>query len=184
MLKLQYTITQTDYINYYSFMYWDEGARRKRRLINMAKQIGVFAVFFAILYYTNMLRHISGTSLIFFVIIFGSSAIPLFTGRLQIKKQAEAIAENEENESIFKEMIVEISDAGIYTKSEFIETNYKWISFIKKQESADYYFLFQNAMQALIIPKRAFNNTNEKMTFDKLLAKNLSLQAEINLTDN
>ncbi len=184
MLKLQYTITKNDYINYYSFMYWDEGTRRKKRLLNMAKQIGVLAIFFAILYFTNVLRNISNTSLIFFVIIFGSSALPLFTGRLQIKKQAEVIADNEENESIFKEMMLEISDAGIYTKNEYVETNYKWISVIKKQESDDYYFLFQNAMQALIIPKRAFNNTNEKMIFDKLLSKNLSLQAEINLTDN
>ena len=39
-------------------------------------------------------------------------------------------------------------------------------------------------MQAYLIPKRAFKNNEEKSAFDKILSRNLSLDAELNDFNN
>jgi hypothetical protein len=60
-----------------------------------------------------------------------------------------------------------------------METRFQWKSFIKKQENREYYFLFTSSMQAVIVPKRVFKNTDEKIQFEKLLSQYLSFDAEI-----
>ncbi len=54
-----------------------------------------------------------------------------------------------------------------------------WKAVVRKTETETYFFLFINSIQAIIIPKRAFDNKDEKAEFKKMLSKHISLDAEI-----
>ena len=51
---------------------------------------------------------------------------------------------------------------------------------MRKTETEAYWFLFVNGIQAIIIPKRIFGSKIEKAEFEKILLRNLSLEAEVN----
>ena len=71
------------------------------------------------------------------------------------------------------------SETGIIYKDEYKETNFQWNAFVRKEETADYYFLFTSALQALIFPKRVFKTAEDKRQFEKLLSQHLSFDAEV-----
>jgi hypothetical protein len=160
-------------------MYWDEPSRKRKRINNILKQVGIFSLVVSILFFSRVNIFINIFSLPVFVIIIVSSFLPLLTGRSQMIKQATNLADNVDNESIFKEVSLFVTDDKFFIKNTLVEASYNWKAFIKKTETEKYYYLFQNSMQATIIPKRAFTNNEEKMAFDKILSRNLSLEAEL-----
>ena len=83
------------------------------------------------------------------------------------------------NQSIFLDTQIDISETGISMKDELSETKLQWKAFVKKQENADYYFLFTNSIQALIFPKRIFKTAEDKARFQQLLSQHLSFDAEV-----
>jgi YcxB-like protein len=178
-LTLHYTITKEDYVSYYTYMYWDEPSRKRKRINNILKQVGIFSLVVSILFFSKVNIFINIFSLPVFVILLISTFLPLLTGRSLMVKQANGLADNPDNESIFKEVMLNANDEKLFVKSTLIEAVYNWKAFIKKTETEKYYYLFQNSMQAIIIPKRAFINNEEKIAFDKILSRNLSLDAEI-----
>ncbi len=103
----------------------------------------------------------------------------MLNGRINAKKQAEKITEDEDNRSFFLETTYDITDAGITRKDENIETKYQWNAFVRKEENAAYYFLFTSAIQAIIFPKRVFKTVEDKKQFEKLLSQHLSFDAEV-----
>lgn len=92
---------------------------------------------------------------------------------------AEKIARDPGNEMMFREHNLQASDNGLVLQDPTIETRYQWKAFTKKLESQEYYFLFLNNIQALIIPKRVFTDPGQQARFDKLLSQHLSLDAEV-----
>ena len=178
-MTLNYTITKEDYVSYYTYMYWDEPLRKRKRINNILKQASIFFLVIAILFFTNVHGVLNLFSLPIFLLIIGSTLLPLFTGKIQLAKQAADIADNPDNDSIFKKITLTILEDVLIVKSEMIESKFNWKGFTKKTEIDKYYYLFQNTMQAIIIPKRAFTNNEEKLAFDKILSRNLSLDAEI-----
>jgi hypothetical protein len=160
-------------------MYWDEPGGKRKRINNILKQVFVFFLVISILFFFNSNSLINIFSLPIFLLILGSTLLPLFTGRSQMVKQANEIADDPDNGSIFKEIVLSAEEYELVIKSVLVESKYNWKGFTKKTETEKYYYLFQNAMQAIIIPKRAFTNNEEKMAFDKILSRNLSLDAEL-----
>jgi YcxB-like protein len=160
-------------------MYWDEPSRKRKRINNILKQVGIFSLIVSILFFSRVNIFINIFSIPVFIIIVVSAFLPLLTGRSQMIKQATDLADNIDNESIFKDVSLFATDDKIILKNSLIETSFNWKAFIKKTETEKYYYLFHNSMLAIIIPKRAFANNEEKIAFDKLLSRNLSLEAEL-----
>lgn len=179
MISVNYSITKADYINYYAYVLWDAPENRKKRLTYYGRQLLPILVFLFAFYYTGIFERNSTFILLIIGFIFLTSALSLFGVRSNTVKQAEKITEDPGNASIFIEQALIVTESGIHLKNEFTDTNYRWSAFTKKQESNDYYFLFINSIQALIIPKRIFIHESEKIMFDKLLAQHLSLDADI-----
>lgn len=179
MITLQYSVTKEDYVNYYSYVMWDAPERRKKRINYYIRQAIPLLVFIVAFYYTGIFERSNTFILIFLGFIFLTSFLSLFNVRSNTVRQAEKVADNPDNSSIFLDTSVIISDTGIAVKTSFSETKFQWASFIKKQENRDYYFLFINAMQALIIPKRVFVHPEEKAQFEKMLSQHLSFDAEL-----
>ncbi len=178
-MTLQYTLSKEDYVYYYTFMYWEATDRRKKRLKNALKQAIFFCLFSFVIFYSGIYGRINNISISVFILFFAAIFLPIITGRSQMVKQAEAITENPDNFSIFYESILTVTEMEIGVKNKIIDSKIKWSAIIKKIEIKDYYYLYLNAMQAIIIPKSAFKNNEEKLAFDKILSRNLSLEAEL-----
>ena len=58
-------------------------------------------------------------------------------------------------------------------KTSNIETHFKWDVYSELWESNDFYFLIQKSHQYTIIPKRAFENQEEKQAFEEMALPNL-----------
>jgi len=179
MVSIKYAISKEDYINYYAYVVWDAPENRAKRMWYYVKQIVPILLFLFAFYYTGIFERNSTFILIILAFIFLTSALSLFGVRSNTIKQGEKITDDPGNSSIFLERSLQVTDAGIVSKDALVEINYHWSAFIKKQESKDYYFLFTSSIQALIIPKRIFNNLLERSQFEKLLTQHLSFDAEI-----
>ncbi len=178
MLSLQYDITKEDYISFYTFVFWEEG-KRKRRL-NYVKQSVYLLLFLIVLYFVGGRGGFNYISIIIYGLIFFSVVLPLFNGKNSIIKNAEKITDDPDNASIFTKYNLVATDADLFIQNDFLQTTYFWKSIIKKSETDNHYFLFENAMQAIIIPKRACKNEEERVALRKILSRNLSMDAEFN----
>ncbi|MFT3911882.1 MAG: YcxB family protein [Ferruginibacter sp.] len=179
MLSLKYSITKEDYINYYTYILWDAPENKKKRIRYYARQIIPILLFLLAFYYTGLFDRNRNFILLIAGALLATSLLSLLGVRSNMMKQAQRVADNPENSSIFSDMTVTVSEAGIIAKSESVETKYQWTSIIKKLESKNYYFLFINGIQAIIIPKRIFNSPEEKAQFEKALAQYLSFDADV-----
>ena len=179
MVSVKYAITPDDYTNYFMYLMWDAPERKKSRFKYYLRQIAFNAGIIALLIYTQIFRYSTNTFYIYGGIILFMMVVQLLSGRINTKKQAEKIIANQENQSFFLEAFYDISDAGILRKDENEETKYHWKAFIRKEETAEYYFLFTSSMQAVIFPKRVFKTTEDKKQFEKLLSEHLSFDAEV-----
>jgi YcxB-like protein len=179
MITTHYTLSKDDYVNYYTYMYWDATDRKRKRFRNMIRQAGFFCLFSSILFLSGMYGRMNKISIAVFLLFFAGAFLPMITGRSQMVKQAEAIADDPDNFSIFNETTLTATEGDINLKNSTVDSKINWAAVIKKTETPKYYFLFLNAMQAIIIPKRAFKNIDEQQAFDKILSRNLSLDAEL-----
>ena len=179
MISLQYAITKEDYVNYHTYVMWDAPQNRKKKINYYIRQITPLVLFIIAFYYTGIFERNSKFILLILGFIFLTSLLSLFNVRSNTVKLAEKVANDPNNSSIFQDTSMVISETGISTKDALAETKFQWNAFIKKQESREYYFLFVNSMQALIIPKRVFANADERIQFEKLLSQYLSFDAEI-----
>ena len=178
MVSLQYNITKEDYISFYTHVFWEEG--KKKRRLNFLKQGGFLITFLIVLYFAGGLGSFNTFSIAIYVLIFTSTLLPLFSGRSSVVRSAEKITDNPQNSSLFTENHLTATDAELNIKNVFVQTNYSWKAIIKKTETDTHYFLFENSLQAIIIPKSACKSEEEKLALRKVLSRNLSLEAELN----
>lgn len=179
MISLQYALTKEDFINYHSFVMWDAPENKRKKLIYYVRQMIPIILFSAAFYYTGIFDRNSKFILLIAAFILLTSLLSLFGIRSNTIKQAEKIANDPGNSSIFLETNLIVSESGISIKDILTETKFQWNAFIKKQESKKYFFLFTSSIQAIIIPKRVFKNEEEITQFNKMLSQHLSFEAEI-----
>lgn len=179
MISVKYALTKDDYINYYLYMMWDAPERKKTRLRSYSRQVLLNGGLIAILFYTDVFRYSPTTLYIYTGVLVFMTLLQIFSARMNVKKQADKLASNKDNQAFFLEAQLDISEAGIVRKDENQESKTQWKAFIKKQETADYYFLFTSAIQAFIIPKRILKSAEEKHQLEKLLLQHLSFDAEL-----
>ncbi len=179
MITITYSLTQEDYRNYYAYVTWSSPEKKRSRLLYYGKQVLIFAGLIAVMLYFNLLKPggIITYALIGYTLV---STLGLFiTNTIRLIREADKFAEDPQNASIFLETTVQADEYGITTRDEFNLFQSTWKAFIKKQETKDYYYLFRNSAEALIIPKRVFKSQTDKAAFEKLMASQLSIDAEI-----
>jgi hypothetical protein len=179
MLSLKFAITPDDYMEYYMYMMWDAPDRKKARLKYYLRQVLVNGGIILILFYTQFFRVDTYLFYVYISILTVITVLQIINGRVNARKQAEKITGNEDNKSFFSEASYDITEAGIVRKSETFEVRYQWNAFVRKEETAAYYFLFTSSIQAVIFPKRIFKTVEDKKQFEKLLSQHLSFDAEV-----
>lgn len=178
MLSLKYTLLKEEYVNYYAYVLWDAPGNRKKRMLHYAKQLVPIGLFLFAFYYTGILDRSSRFVLLIMAAILITALLSLFGLRSIILKQGKKIADDPGNSSFFRETQLEAGESGIILKDSQKELRYAWAAFTRKEESDACYMLFTSSLQGIIIPKRVFD-AGEKAQFDKLLAQNLSFEAEL-----
>ncbi len=178
LLQVKYTLEKNDYSSFYLYAMWDAPSRTKARLKYYLRQVLVNAGIILLLLYVDVFRYSPVTLYIYIGILSLVTLLQLLNARYNIKRQAQRIVDNEENQSMFLEGQLEINEAGITKKNELETLRLSWAAFTRKQETAAHYFLFTNSLQALIIPKRVFKG-EELQQFEKLLLHYLSFDAEV-----
>ena len=179
MVSLHYTITKKDYINFYTYVMWDAGDKRRKRAKDILKQFGFVALFIIVFYTVGGFRYLTKTSIIIILAMFGTSFLPILGGRSNAEKEAEEIADDPDNAGVFLPTIFTAAENGITVKTDIADIKYAWKAIVRKTETGNYFYLFPNAMQALIVPKNAFATAQDLAAFQKLLSMNLSLEADL-----
>jgi hypothetical protein len=179
MIALNVTLTREDYITFYTYVSWDSPENRNKRIRFYIRQLIPLAVFLFAFYYTGIFRRDSTFILIFGVAMVATAVLSLMSARSTLKRQAEKVCSNPDNESIFRERQYVFSDTGILVKDPMMQSTLQWAGIIRKVESQNYYILFLNGIQALIIPKRAFASNEQQDQFVRLLSQHLSMEAEV-----
>jgi len=177
-IQFSFALTKEDYINYYTYVFWDAPENRSKRLGYYVRQALPLLAFILAFYYTGVFQRNDVFISIVIVLIIITSGLSLFNVRGNTLRAAERVANKKENSSLFEEKMIEINELGIFTKTNKVEINYLWEAFIRKNETPEYYFLFTSAHYALIIPKRTFPTPAHKGTFEKLLLQHLSFEAD------
>ena len=179
MVSIKYTLSKDDYVHYYTYMWWDAPGRKKKRMIYYAKQLSPLLLFLVAFYYTGLFNRSGNFILLIFGLVVATTLLTFIGARNNTMKQAEKITGDPDNASIFLEVTCTVSDTGIALKNEQAESRWQWKAIIRKLESKNYYFLFINGIQAIIIPKRVFTSTEEKTEFERMLTQHLSFEAEV-----
>ena len=179
MVSLKYALTKEDYMNYYTYIMWDSPGNKRKRLMYYVRQILPILLFLAAFYYTGLLQRQSNFILLIVGFLFLTTLLSVMGIRSNTMRQAEKIASEPDNDPIFLETQLTASEKGLQLSDSVSETHYQWKAVIRKLESRNYYFLFVNALQAIIIPKRVFHSADERLQFDRLLSQYLSFDAEV-----
>jgi len=105
--------------------------------------------------------------------------LQLVSGKATVRRQAEKVISDPANSAFFKEVSYEFSETGITRKDEFTESKYQWPAIVRKEETKEFYFLMTSSTNGMILPRRVFKTTDEKMLFEKMLSKYISFDAEV-----
>ena len=178
MLNFDYALTKEDYCNYFIFVTWDAPGKKNKRIRYFLRQLFSILVFTLLLYLTSLFSRDKIFSILVVIAILFTSVLSLTGVRSSLNKQAKKIADHAFNSALFTLTHLSISETGILLKNEFTERKFLWKAFVKKQENADYYFLFYSSLEAIIIPKRIFKPFEETL-FSEILVRCLSFDAEI-----
>jgi hypothetical protein len=83
-----------------------------------------------------------------------------------------------ENEHVLGETEVILMDTGILDKDAASESKYSWDAIVRKAETPFCYYLYTNSHHAIVIPKRAVRNAEDKKELERLLNQHLTLTSE------
>jgi hypothetical protein len=180
MLTLRFAITPDDFANFSAYVHLEAPGKKKQLFKKYLPLIIILSIFLFINITSGIFSDsIDLTVYIGFAVFISFMLINFFSIRPRLKKQAQKFAADSENAAVFNMIDYTFSETGLLTKDNFKETKFQWPAFIKKGETADYFFLFIYSASAIIIPKRIFKSTVEKEKLEALLATHLSFDAEV-----
>lgn len=180
MISLRYALTKDDFANFSVYVQIDAPGKKKmlfktfRPAIIILVIIGTLNIVTAAFSQTLAFSDFIGIPIVLLLFLY-----PILSAKPRIKKQALKFAAHSDNTSIFNITDYVFSETGILVKDAYKETRFQWNAFIKKQENADYIFLFLHSTNALIIPKRFFRSEVEKEQLEKLFGQYISFDAEV-----
>jgi hypothetical protein len=90
----------------------------------------------------------------------------------QIRNKTIKFLNKPENRNFLKYEKLIFDANGIYVTTDISESSLKWDWIVKVASNDEYFFLYVNSMNAIVIPKSAFTNDLDKQLFIKLLNKN------------
>jgi hypothetical protein len=183
MLVLKYHLTEEEYFDYNYYTAWSAPEKKGYRI---RYYLRVFLLYAAVAVLFILGSH-SRQKVVDFI-IFGAIAIVYFLLvpwliKRSIGRRVKDILKQPENQHVLSEAEVILMDTGIIDKDEASETKYNWDAIVRKAETPFCYYLYTNSHHAIVIPKRAVRNAEEKKELERLLNQHLSLTSEFSGED-
>jgi hypothetical protein len=181
MITLNYTISEQEYKDFYYYIGWQAPDKKQTRIRFHLKNLLIFFGVSIAIFYINKVPVLSPEIILVQIL---TITLLLFYFAWRIKKYYYGLGKKifDESDKENSEMI--IAESGILGKSKDSEVHYKWSAFTKKYETGSAYYLIMSSNIGLVIPKRVLNSTNQKESFEKMLAQYLPLQAELSAMSN
>lgn len=178
---LKYKITPEEYEDYTVFTAWEapwqKKAKRKFILNNiffsalvMAASFIVFRQISPTLKNNNLIHFIVFPFLLFIVVIINYSQVPY-----RLKSKARKFIKEDDNKHLLEELELELTDKEIIVSNKELRSYQSWTSITKYAVSKKYFFLYVNAENAHLIPKRLLSTQQEIEKFDKFLTEKIPL---------
>lgn len=169
MLSLKFSLTKEEYFEYNYYTAWAAPHKKGYRIRYYIKVFALYSII-AILYIFTNHSHRIAIDLTIFAII---GAIYFLLVPLLIKhsigRRTKLIIAEPENQHVFDESEIVLSDAGIIDRDNVSESRYDWEAIVKKADTPNSYYLYTNSYHAIVIPKRVVKTSQEQEELKRLL---------------
>lgn len=81
-----------------------------------------------------------------------------------------------QNSKFREEYNLTFSDEGIQFKTESINSDLKWSTYVDSIENAEFFYLIQAKQVFTVIPKRVFRNVEVEKGFKEMVLRNINLK--------
>lgn len=92
-----------------------------------------------------------------------------------IKRSVKKMLKEGKNKGMLGSKTIELNEDNIISAGENSESNVKWSTVERYKETKDYIYIYISAVEAYIVPKRAFKDEKEKEEFIKILDKGIKI---------
>ncbi len=179
--NFRYSITDDDFAEFNAYSVWYAPWMKSARISFAVKTaiycaVGMIA---SVLVMKGMQRlqkienlAIIIISAIFLLII---TAFSFYQVPYNIKNKARKFINKEENKHILEDGELTVGEDRILSVDKRNSSVYKWDSIVKYAVIKEYFFLYINEANALIIPKRIFVSQEKIDAFDKFLTQKIPL---------
>jgi hypothetical protein len=181
MITLNYTISEQEYKDFYYFLGWAAPHKKNDRIKYQVTSILSYLAIFVVGYYLTKPFPLGFPA---FVILIICGIGLYYYNNFRLKRHFYKYGNKVYNDSDKENSEMIIGESGILGKSTDSEVHYKWSAFTKKYETASAYYLIMSSGIGLVIPKRVFNSSAEKVSFEKMLSQYLPLQADLPTPSN
>ncbi|WEK34407.1 MAG: YcxB family protein [Candidatus Pseudobacter hemicellulosilyticus] len=178
MLVLQYNLTREDYFKYNYYTNWTSPDKRKFRNRYYMKVLLYLFVMAGLILYTSQDK--SPLITMIAVILVATTMLLLipFLVRRSVRKRVDQLLALPANKHILDRREVQFSDTGIVSRDSNAESKFGWNAVVKVAQLPDAWYLYSSSHQAIILPKRALADEQERKELQSLLDQHISFSAE------
>ena len=181
--NFKYKLTEEDYAEYNAYSSWHSNWQKKARLtfaIRLFIYCGISMSATAILL-MKLKPPRTGDYNTFIIILILLNLLNTFIYYQQapynIKKKAIKLLHKEENQHLLDESELNINDQHIIATDNSSKTNYSWKSIVRYAVTKDFFYLYINSIQAIVIPKRLLGDQKEIDALDKFITEKIPLSS-------
>lgn len=173
-MKVEYNLIKDDYIAFNMHHLETSPTVRKTLLI---QQYGVAVLFLIIPYFFS---RISGTPMLLSYIVYGAIFLAwiLYYPKYFIavtKRRILKMIDESDNSSIYGMQSITLTDTGVEQESNTGESKTSWNGIERIDETKEYIYIYIGAMNAYLVPNRAFDDDAQRAEFLRILREKTNL---------
>jgi hypothetical protein len=178
-MTFKYSLTEADLIDFNYYAFWAAPDQKSRRF-SYYSQIVIWVICTMLGFIIFSKRPFSINELV--LLVAGAVAVALFWGYISMnvnfKTKMRALVTGDLNSNLYIPFTLQIGEFGITIDDLISEHRYSWNAIIKNKETKDYFYLFLNAYNSIIIPKKHVGAENIP-ELRNMLDKHLSLEVSL-----
>src|SRR6266700_1865183 len=167
MLILKYYLTEEEYFDYNYFTSWASPDKKKYRIRYYIRVLILYAAVAGLYIFSNRNHFLLVNFIIFGVIALIYFLLVPTLIRMSVHKRVRDILAEPDNKHILDEAEITLTDTGITDKDNASESKYSWEAIVRKAETPACYYLYTNSYHAIVIPKRAVSNAQDRQELQR-----------------
>ena len=163
-MEITFKLTEEDYIIYNISHAGRSPSMKKSIFIQRIMGPAIFVFMpFIVMRFTDI-------PLWYWLLVFGGASIIWFAyypkyASWEITRRVNKMLEEVDNENLFNQRTLVLTDEGITETSSIGESHIRWDKINHLEETEDYLYIYVSSVSAHIVPKRVFENLSEQEKF-------------------